>query len=413
MSRGRYVALVAGASATIALASSCFIEGFVLVETTPIQPGDGGVGGAEADADGDADPTCGHATWPSPPEDADPGSDTVDVVLAVSGIDFGESATDGTVIGYDLDNYCTCQGEGPSCNEPEWATADHCDGPAGRDNAWASIFAAAIMFEPSLSSEAISAEVQQGGFTMLVRVHRYNGMPNDDSVTVAIYASPGLDTDPCQPPDSMPAWDGDDRWPVVYSSFAGSGGGAGVGGGGGGVPIDCSSGANVPPGYDFDQPRFVDPQAYVTDSVVVANLPDVEMILAADSGSNVKLTAGFLTGRLEEGSGVGEWILRDGLLVGRWQVNDVFRSLGAMVTGGGDTVCTDDTIYPLIKSAVCKFPDIASTLGGPTTPCDAISFAMGFEAEPARFGSVYFPSAPVAPCPPETDPANDTCEDTI
>ena len=98
------------------------------------------------------------------------------------------------------------------------------------------------------------------------------------------------------------------------------------------------------------------------------------------------------------------------LLVGRWRVSEVFRSLSSMVTGSGEQVCTDHTVYPLIKSAVCKFPDIASTLGGPTTPCDAISFAMGFEGEQTTLGSVYVPTGTTNPCSPETDPANDTCE---
>jgi hypothetical protein len=192
------------------------------------------------------------------------------------------------------------------------------------------------------------------------------------------------------------------------------GGGAGGGGVGGGPPADCSGGFSVPAGYSFDEPRFVDVQGYVTNSVFVANLPDVELVmLGDDSGSNVKLTAGFMTGRLEQDGTTGRWAMHEGLLVGRWRVADVFRSLSVMVTGGGYPICTDHTIYGLVKSAVCKFPDIASTLGGPTTPCDAISFTMGFEAQEAQFGSVYVPVGEPEPCPPDTDPSNDTCEDTI
>lgn len=279
-----------------------------------------------------------------------------------------------------------------------------------RDNAWAGIFATTAVFEPSLSSTAITQKILQGELGVVIRVSSYNGNANDDNVVVALYPSPGLDHDPCLPPDSVPAWDGDDQWPVLASSLLGSGGGAV----GGGAPADCSSGAHRPPGYDLDSPRFVDTGAYVTDWVVVANLPDVEIILTGDdTGSAVKLTAGFLTGRLEQDASSLAWTLRDGLLVGRWAVTDVFRSLSAMVSGSGEQVCTDHVVYPLIKSAVCKYPDIASVLGGPTTPCDAIGFGMGFAAEEARVGSFYVPANLIPPCPPETDPLNDTCDDTI
>jgi hypothetical protein len=402
---GRAIVAILASSGAVALASSCFVEGFVRVESGPEPVVD--AGGDVTEEDADATVGCGHATWPSPPDGPDPGTDSVDVVFATRQANFGEGETGGAILGYDLDNYCTCQGEGSSCVAPEWATADHCDGPEGRDNAWADIFAAIAVFDPGLTSPAISQQMNAGDFAMLIHVSSYNGMPNDDNVVVALLPSPGLRYDPCLPPDALPTWDGTDQWPVLASSLMG-GGGAGAGGA---PPADCTTGASVPPGYDVDAPRFVDLQGYVSDSVVVANLPNVEIVLAGSSGgSNIQLTAGFVTGRLEEDGSTGRWTMTEGLLVGRWRVSEVFRSLSSMVTGAGEQVCTDHTVYPLIKSAVCKFPDIASTLGGPTTPCDAISFAMGFEGEQTTIGSVYVPTGAPNPCSPETDPANDSCD---
>ena len=138
----RAIAVVSLLGAAGGLVVSCFVSGFVRVEGEPA--GGGGAVDAGEDASGGAggELGCVHATWPSPPASADPGANTEDFVVAVRSVDFGErEVAEGSLIGYDLDNRCTCQGEGPSCNEPEWATADHCDGPEGRDNAVAQIFA--------------------------------------------------------------------------------------------------------------------------------------------------------------------------------------------------------------------------------------------------------------------------------
>jgi hypothetical protein len=62
-----------------------------------------------------------------------------------------------------------------------------------------------------------------------------------------------------------------------------------------------------------------------------------------------------------------------------------------------------------MKTVVCRHADIVSTLGGPTSACNAISFGMAFDAEQARLGLVYEAPPPAFPCPPETDPALDHC----
>lgn len=406
---------VAAASAA-ALMSNCFVEGFVLVETGP-QTSTGGAD-AGSDADADADPGCQHALWPDPPDAADPGSDTEEFVVASRMLSFDEDEIEsGQLLGYDLDNRCTCQGEGPSCNPPAWVEFDQCDGPEGRDNAWALIFDTAGVFDETLTSAAFSEEMEQGQFSLLIRVSQYNGQANDDSVTLALYPSTGFDKDPCNGVDPIPAWDGTDRWPVLHTALLGSGGSggsgvgaAGAGGGSAGGAGGCGGGAGIPPGYDLDQPRFVDEQAYVTDHYVVANLPDVAIVLSGDeSATSFTLTAGFLTGRLEQQGSPSRWVIRDGLLVGRWALTEVFRTLSSLASGG-EQICTDHILYPLVKNAVCKFPDIASSLGGPTTPCDAISFGMAFEADPAELGIVYIPAGVPTVCPPETDPANDSCD---
>ena len=404
MADGRLWALLvlAGGAGAVA-AVSCFVQGYEVTEPTPVtDAGSGGSGGGSG---------CGHATWPDPPAAADPGVDDLDLVVAVHTIDFKEAdakATTGPTVGYDLDSHCTCQGQGNSCTEPAWATASNCDGPAGRDNAWVYIFAAANLFNSGISSAGYSAQVAAGDFTALVRVRGYNGKPNDDQVSVATYPSGGLKSDPCGAPDHTPRWDGTDRWPIIYTSLVGAGGGGGfapTGGGGG-----CGGGGSTgPPGLSLDDPKYVDTHGYVADGVLVASIPELGIMLTGDvNATELKVKAAFVTGKLQQLPPDNHWVIRQGLLVGRIEVSEVFRTLSTMVITQGQ-ICTDNPLYSWVKNAVCRYPDVASVIGGPTTPCDAISFGMAFEADPAGLGLIYVPTGTPAQCPPATDPANDHC----
>jgi hypothetical protein len=100
--------------------------------------------------------------------------------------------------------------------------------------------------------------------------------------------------------------------------------------------------------------------------------------------------------------------LHEGVLAGRWKVADFFAMLGSLVADD-QALCTDNLVYAMVKNTLCEYPDVASGQVGPTTPCDALSLGMGFEAEPARLGPVWWPPSDLAPCPPATDPANDHC----
>ena len=85
-------------------------------------------------------------------------------------------------------------------------------------------------------------------------------------------------------------------------------------------------------------------------------------------------------------------------IVGRIESNDM-------------PICKDNPLYGPIKSVLCNFPDITSSVTGAAAPCDALSFGMGFEAEAAQLGIVVEPDPDTGPtCPPEQDPAGDTCD---
>lgn len=354
----------------------------------------GGSGGA----------ACNRRVWPPPPTDSSGGPDDVDIVVAARLINFGETDLSmGPLVGLDLDNHCTCQGDGPSCQAPPADESEHCDGPEGIDNAVAEFFKFLGTFDMDFTSGRYTTRAEEGNNSMLVRIRDYNGGANDDQVTLSLHPSPGRDTDPCGGP-KQPSWDGTDTWPISSVSIRALGGG-GMGGGMGGAPA-CGNN-----GFDPDDPLYADSNAYVTNYVVVANVPDLALQFVSDDDSvAVRLTAGFVVGTLrQEANG---WALRDGVIVGRWRLSDLFAMVG-QITSQGQPICTDHPVYPLIKKSVCKFPDIASTLAGPTAICDALSFGLGFDAEAARFGAVIPQQPAPSLCPPATEPALDNCDDVM
>ncbi len=404
-------AWVMAGTLVIAIAGACFVEGFDVDgatgggATTTSSGGHGGTGGA-----GGAGLGCNHASWPGPPASSDPGADDVSFVVAVRTMSFGEvDLSQGPAVGYDLDGRCSCQGEDFSCVEPDWAGGDHCDGPSGRDNAIAQLFHDLGAVDKDFTSVYYTERAENGQDSFLLRVRDYNGQPNDDQVTVSMHPSGGTDDDPCNPPDTEPAWDGADLWAINAASLnvaqGGAGGAAGAGGAGGAGGQSVSCGLN---GHDLDNARYLDASAYVSNWVLVASLPEVALEFSSgDDPLLVKLKAGFITGRLEQQSA--QWTLREGLVVGRWTLAEFFKFIGS-ITNQQEPICTDSSVYPLLKSALCQYPDITSELTGPTAPCDALSFGVGIEADPAQIGTVMPAIEAQRLCPPETDPMFDDCE---
>ncbi|MBI4701373.1 MAG: hypothetical protein HY744_09475 [Deltaproteobacteria bacterium] len=402
--------LFLAAAAAAAAGASCVLGQFELVGA----PDAGADGAVDAGKDGQGDdggdgapPGCQRATAPPPPAQPDPGPDDVWFVVGLKWIDFGETKVkNGPEVGYDLDKFCTCckapcPDEGPSCKYPAWATdGGQCDGPGGRDNSVSEIFAAAGIFADNLTSESQNKSLLKGNWSLLVRIAQYNGKANDAQVEVAIFPSPGLGNDDCLGPDPKPKFDGSDRWPVSATALEKiSDGGKG----------DAGACANAP-GYDLSKPKYIDQGAYVNNWVVVANLPEAGLEIAEEEGTmHVTLAAGFVAGRIEKQAD--GYHLLDAGLGGMWKLNLFFETLGKM-TSGGKAICTDHSLYPLLKQGICSHADILSKVAGPTTPCDSISFGMALEAVPAQLGRIVEvgQSAGDGGCPPETNPGNDNCD---
>jgi hypothetical protein len=104
--------------------------------------------------------------------------------------------------------------------------------------------------------------------------------------------------------------------------------------------------------------------------------------------------------------------LSNGLLTGRVTRHDVFGVIPVMTNLlSGQYICTDNPLYPRIRNWLCSFPDLTSmSTDGALPNCDMFSVGLAFQTALAVVGTtVEEPPLPTL-CPPETDPANETCD---
>jgi hypothetical protein len=325
-----------------------------------------------ADAGADASSGCASATYPDPPGGKDDGVDIGPVVVAVHSMDIGDM---NKVPGYDLDHVCTCTADaGPSCVGRATSPATYCDEPGGVDNQAAKIFKlASLVFGAGFDSQSFTTKINDGRWSLLIVLTGYNGESDDPSVQVALYPSPGI--------GAPPLWDGSDSWPILTSSRDAMG-----------------------------NPLFVSKGAYVSNKTLVATVPTAPMTFAGDKQRiTIQLSAAVLTGSLTHV--LGQWHIANGVLAGRWSLAQTFQSISSYRDDSGNPICTDATAsYNPIKKQICSNADILVDDTQPnSTMCDAISLAMGFNADPALIGSSVAPQPPSNACPAATDPANDSC----
>ncbi len=81
--------------------------------------------------------------------------------------------------------------------------------------------------------------------------------------------------------------------------------------------------------------------------------------------------------------------------------------------GDGLAMCNNTFAFSLVQNSICNGMDILVDKSQPsTTPCNAISFGMGFTAFPIMAPTTVAPPTPLSPgCTPATDPANTSCTD--
>lgn len=331
------------------------------------------VDAAATDAEADAS-ACAHAMPPQKPSVVDAGGDQ-DLVLVLDWLTMSDRD-----LGYDLDKTCTCQGEGDSCQEPAWADADHCDGTDGRDNAVGALLQGGASMMPGFGEDLWNANLKAGRWGVLLRVRGYNGQPDDDRVELSWYMPDAFDAGPedAGTPGGTPKWDGTDTWPIQSHTVEEN---------------------------DVGRPVWSDANAYVSDGVLVGQLPRGEM--QASGSLRLVIRDAFVTGRLEQVQGV--WRLRDGIVAGVWVLEDLFLRV-ANLKVQGSPLCKDALGYDVLKKAICRYADMYRSRGTPSSLCDSLSLAVTFTAIEGRLGPIVEVATESYTCSPGMDPANDSCD---
>ncbi|HLK38612.1 MAG TPA: hypothetical protein VKU41_17740 [Polyangiaceae bacterium] len=342
-----------------------------------------------------ADVMCGHSEPRGPPDVVDAGGN-LDLLFGVAQKCFGTQSKDDAgnwmyqSLGFDLDHTCTGEGQGPSCVEPSSATStDHTDGPGGVDNAY---IQSGIQSGVAVLGVADCVSTRADQLVEMYRVRDYSGAPDDDYVEVSQYFGVGL-TPRGDDGGTAPLWDGTDRWPIVPESLAGSPEG--------GAPAAM---------YEA---RYKAQIAYVTGGVLVAQFDAGEVAsgVQASLTSLVPVTQLIVTGRLVPPADAGgPWGLPDMVETVRLPVTSVFVTwLLNPSLDGGASPCTSSAAYAMVKDGLCRFVDISSRPGSPTSaPCDAVSSAVLEHMGPALLGEVAPPALPLPSCA-VGNPQTDTC----
>jgi hypothetical protein len=325
---------------------------------------------------------CAHAgVQPRSPFSSAERDTSIDLVLAVRHLDIGDGANgapkwDARTVGFDLDDTCTGEGEGPSCVEPVGAGIAQLDGRDGRDNA-------AGTFEPSGDAggsavDSPNAAIDAGGPTTVYTINGYNGLPVDGYVEVAEYAA-------MMGVGMKPVWGGDDEW-HPYIHWTSSGADAGTPG----APL----------------PMFKSVDAYVSNHILVARF-DLIAVLPEIHFSKVIVQA-----RLEQDA-TGLWTLSDGVFAGAMKADDSLQFIeGQQDPVSHDVVCRDSGSYERLKLRACALADISFSGNDASQPCDAISWAWKFDAVAARLSPEPNPAtlSTAERCKPaERSPVSDHC----
>lgn len=376
----RLVLALATGAACVAYYACAVYEPSLLLATSDAgadvgPPGDGG---------GDGD-TCAHARVPARTgREDDGGAPPGDLIFAVNSIDFDVDAGGKDLVGYDLDDVCTCPGQ-PSCKNAK----PTCDDSHGRDNGGGALFASFSSLSDAFKADAVNLRFQDGTMSLLVRVRNYNGTANDPQVETAVFLSNGTEGSEDGGTPTKPNFDGNDVWTVEPKSLLGG----------------------IAPPYIPD-PDNVDTSSYVVSGKLVASISRALISFAAAPGGASSLTA-ELSGVLVTGDlgsdGKGGFSLSNLLLAGRWPTRRFLTALATVRNPiGNEFLCGDSGVYASVKGLMCANRDITALPQGDNTnaPCDALSFAVRLTATPAKLGSVYAGPTPLQPCGPQW---NDEC----
>lgn len=390
------------AVAILAVVASCKVYDDSLLlpgdAAAPATSGDG-VGWWSHD-DGQGCFTAGVPKASDRPAPSPGGADLPPLVFAITHMRLGASDKTGQPdkdawqnIGFDLDGYCTGS---PTCDATR--TQNGCkpasiatpyDGNDCRDNTFGRLQVMTqdikeIGGKYGLNEEAFNCALCTGAYNFIFKISEYDGQPNDDSVRVDLYPSPGLETPypwDCSQPDwtSHPCFRSDDVFTIADDSMP-----------------------NPAPGPALADAKLFDANAFVRDGYIVMQLPDDALFWFPGTNAlavafPITIKRGLVAGKIGKGQD-GTWQITDGTIAGASTATDLlegFRLIG---------FCESDPNFATAESFLTSNLDILSTgQNSPDTPCDALSLGIQFEARQATVG----PLAKVEPLQECVSPKGD------
>lgn len=346
-------------------------------ETADAAPPDVGV---------DAGPGCTplHPPARSAVSDDDAGA-SYTLAMNVFGLGLEKSSTKDLY--WDLDGVCTCTDPDAAerCARPTPIDPDTCDLADGRDGTGNRALQVISKAVPQVSDQTLAAKLEAGAYGAVISLRKYNGALYDSVVQVDIAPSFGTVVLQNGAPvvdakgrlvNAPLAHDGNDLWSFdpTFASLDGA----------------------------LVKSTFSDPNAYVSDGVLVAHFPVLFMAgqfgITNENPVLFRLTD-VVAGAKIESSGDGFKLTR-GKLGGRIRAADMLRSFGVWTDPFGtknEGICDGSTVYETIQAGLCQKLDVRSPAAddGKGLPCDALSFGILFGAEPAKVhGPVAYPYVP-------------------
>ncbi|MBL8714416.1 MAG: hypothetical protein JNL79_00355 [Myxococcales bacterium] len=343
--------------------------------------------------------TCADAARPP----ARPATETPGAAGDVSFLVGMRSVTlNGGKVGFDLDQHCTCLGEGASCaSKVDAGEAGLCDEPGGRDVAINRFLDSLVVIAKGFSEEDINAAIAKGDFGLLVRVENYNGGPDDRAVKATVYVASGLGTPTGDAGSDAKA---DTKADTKADGDAGD---AEDSGASDEWSWTIEPASVVDAGSPTEPWAFVDEDAYVVGGVLVSQrLGRISVILPSAVGPlGLQSEQGILSARIVP-DGRGSFRLVEGQLGLRIRMESMLETMGRLVVSTIPLCATP--FYAGLKTKVCAIADLtrnpADDPAG-TGDCNAISFGLGFETVPAKItGLKAVPLNGAGTCPKDSCP---------
>lgn len=351
--------------------------------------GDGG-GGSSGSGGGSGKPDpVEPGNQPPAKGSGAPAAGSGDTVVAINKLFLGDTDFSGNpdpnawrTIGYNLDGIVSTKNGTNHCKYQEGATKSsvQTDGDGGIDNSFGSNLVKIIASLAANPSTTISESLQDGSFTIMLKMDKLEDKPEQTGVKTGLYGGASFDAlvpdckaTPTEANCSAPKFDGSDKWPVLPELLNGG---------------------------DINSPKVSFPDSYVTGGKWVSGSQGDLNLTVSIQGFNLalKITKAVITTDL---SGVGATAkATKGVIAGIIPTEQLITELKKVAGGFDATLCEGQT-FESIAQQIRAASDIMSdgSNGDNTKLCDGISVGLGFEALAVQLGGVAPAAEPPAdPC---------------